>query len=204
MGTADHEAVDLRKGDALIVVDVQNCFLPGGALGVPEGDEVVSPLNRVIERFERKGLPLFFSRDWHPPDHISFSGQGGSWPPHGIRDTEGAAFAPKLLIPPGAAIISKATSRHQEQYSAMEGHDAEGRSLGSLLSDLNVRRIFTGGLATDYCVLSTVLEALGLGFEVYLLADAVRAVNVNPGDGDKALAQMKEKGVHIVTTEALH
>ena len=203
MGTVDQKAVDLQNGDALIVVDVQNCFLPGGALGVREGDAVVPPLNRAIERFERKGLPLFYSRDWHPADHVSFSGHGGSWPPHGIRDTEGAAFASNLRIPPGAVIISKGKTRQQEQYSAMEGHDAGGKSLGSLLADFGVRRIFTGGLATDYCVLSTVLDALGLGYEVYLLADAVRAVNVEPGDGDKALEQMQRKGVRIVMTEAL-
>ena len=203
MGIPDPEVVVLKEGDALIVVDVQNCFLPGGALGVPEGDAVIPPLGRAIEKFEQKGLPLFFSRDWHPPDHSSFSGQGGPWPPHGIRDTEGAAFASNLRIPPGAVIISKATTRQKEQYSALEGLNADGKSLEGLLADLGVRRIFTGGLATDYCVLSTVLDALALGYEVYLLADAVRAVNVEPGHGDSALEQMKQKGVHSVTTEAL-
>jgi len=203
MGNEATEVVVLREGDVLIVVDVQNCFLPGGALGVPEGDAVVPALNRVIERFEQKGLPLFFSRDWHPPDHCSFIEQGGPWPPHAVQSTEGAAFAPGLRVLPDAGIISKGQSRRQEQYSAMEGPDAEGDTLDTRLKKRGIKRIFTGGLATDYCVLSTVRDALSLGYEVYLLVDAIRAVNVEPGDGDRAIEQMKAQGVKIITTEAL-
>jgi nicotinamidase/pyrazinamidase len=185
----------IEKGDALVVVDVQRDFLPGGALGVPAGDEVVEPLNRAIVDFERAELPVFYSRDWHPPDHCSFQAQGGPWPPHCVAGTPGAGFAPALRLPIDAAVISKATTRDRDAYSAFQG-----TTLAKQLKDAGVRRIFVGGLATDYCVKATVLDARAKGFDVTVLGDAVRAVEVQPGDGERALQEMQKSGANLTTT----
>ena len=197
------QAVDLKEGDALLVVDIQNCFLPGGSLGVAGGDEVVPPLNRAIMTFTRKRLPVFISRDWHPANHCSFVEHGGPWPPHCVQNTEEAAFAANLQIPEGAVIISKATDPDVEEYSDMTGRDPEGNTFDGVLRKIGVRRIFIGGLATDYCVLYTVRNALELGYEVYVLIDGIRAVDVNPGDGEKAIKEMEERGAIMITTENL-
>ena len=189
------ENTHIRPGDALIVVDVQQDFLPGGALGVPAGDEVIPALNRAITLFERAGLPVYYSRDWHTPDHCSFKAQGGPWPPHCIAGSEGAAFATALRMPDDAAVISKATSRAQDAYSAFQG-----TTLAQQLETAGVRRVFIGGLATDYCVKATVLDAQANGFEVEVLGDAVRAVEVQPGDGERALQEMLKSGANLTTT----
>jgi nicotinamidase/pyrazinamidase len=189
------ERTRIRPGDALIVVDVQRDFLPGGSLGVPAGDEVVPVLNRAIAGFERAGLPVFYSRDWHTPDHCSFRAQGGPWPPHCIAGSEGAAFAPALRMPDDAGVISKATTRAQDAYSAFQG-----TTLAQQLEAAGVGRVFVGGLATDYCVRATVLEARANGFEVEVLGDAVRAVEVQPGDGERALQEMLKSGANLTTT----
>jgi len=181
--------VDLRHGDALLVVDVQNDFLPGGALPVPHGDEVIPALNAYLRRFEAAGLPIFATRDWHPPDHCSFRQRGGPWPPHCVAGTPGAAFATALELPATATVVSKATEPDREAYSGFQGTE-----LTQTLRSEGIRRLFIGGLATDYCVLHTVLDALQEGFEVYLLRDAVRAVDVHPGDGATALARMEAAG----------
>jgi nicotinamidase/pyrazinamidase len=173
-------------GDALIIVDVQNDFLPGGKLGVAHGDEVVPALNRYIERFASRGLPVFATRDWHPENHCSFSDQGGIWPPHCLADSAGAAFAPGLALPDAAIVVSKADTPAQDAYSGFEGTD-----LAAQLRARSVKRVYVGGIATDYCVLNTVKDALAEGFEVLLLTDAIRAVDVKPGDGDAAIEQMK-------------
>ncbi|MGH8129869.1 MAG: nicotinamidase [Steroidobacteraceae bacterium] len=185
----------IDSGDALIVVDVQRDFLPGGALGVPAGDEVVEPLNRAIESFERARLPVYYSRDWHPPDHCSFKAQGGPWPPHCIAGTAGAGFAPELRVSKHAIVISKATTAEADAYSAFQG-----TTLAEKLRAAGVRRVFVGGLATDYCVKATVLDARNQGFDVELLGEAVRAVEVEPGDGRQAIEEMLQQGAHLVTT----
>lgn len=179
----------LTAQDALLIVDVQNDFLPGGALAVPAGDAVIAPLNRWIERFRAAGLPIIASRDWHPVDHCSFSPQGGPWPPHCIAGSAGAAFAAALALPDDAWVISKATAKDAEAYSAFAGTDLYTRLQGR-----GIRRLFVGGLATDYCVKNTVLDALRLGYAVRLLTDAIRAVDVRPGDGERALAEMAAAG----------
>jgi nicotinamidase/pyrazinamidase len=179
-------------GDALIVVDVQRDFLPGGALGVARGDEVVAPLNEAMRAFERAGLPVFASRDWHTPDHCSFKARGGPWPPHCVAGTPGARFAESLRLPDTAIVVSKADSPDADSYSAFGGTD-----LAQQLERRGVKRVFVGGLATDYCVLNTVLDALAAGFEVVVLGDAVRAVEVSPGDGERAIAKMGQAGARL-------
>jgi nicotinamidase-related amidase len=188
----------LQAGDALVVVDVQNDFLPGGSLGVPHGDEVVAPLNRVIDIFARRGLPIVATRDWHPPDHCSFRARGGPWPVHCVAGTAGAGFAPALALPATAAIVSKATTADADAYSGFGGTD-----LHRLLGDAGVRRLFVGGLATDYCVLNTVRDGLAEGYDVVLLTDAIRAVDVEPGDGDRAIAEMARLGARIVASDSI-
>jgi len=182
-------AQSLRPDDALLVVDVQVDFLPGGALAVPAGDEVVPVLNRQLQLFRAAGRPVVLTRDWHPEDHRSFQARGGPWPPHCVRGTPGAAFAPGLEVPAEARLVSKATGRDEEAYSGFGGTD-----LHPWLQAQGVRRLFVGGLATDYCVLATVRDALGLGYAVVLLLDSVRAVDVTSGDGERAVAEMFSLG----------
>ena len=185
-------------GDALLVVDVQNDFLPGGHLAVSHGDEVVPALNRCLALFSLDKLPIYASRDWHPADHCSFRAQGGPWPPHCIANMHGAEFAANLELPADTVIISKADKPDKDAYSAFRGTD-----LGLCLTTASVRRVFVGGLATDYCVLNTVKDALALGYGVVLLTDAVRAVDVAPGDGERALAEMRQLGTQLATSADL-
>lgn len=178
--------------DALLVVDVQNDFLPGGALAVAHGDEVVAPLSGVMSAFERAGRPVYASRDWHPANHCSFKARGGPWPPHCVAGTRGAEFAAALALPASAAVVSKASTPDADAYSAFGGTD-----LAAQLRRKGVRRVIVGGLATDYCVLNTVLDARAAGFEVVVLTDAVRAVDVQPGDGARALDTMRKAGARL-------
>jgi len=175
--------------DALIIVDVQKDFCSGGALPVPEGEKVVPVLNRYIEKFSKAGALIVATRDWHPPNHVSFKSHGGAWPPHCIQGTPGAEFHPDLNLPAKVKIISKASSPDKEAYSGFDGTDLEEK-----LRNAGIRRVFVGGLATDYCVKSTVLDALKLGFETILLLDAIRGVDVKPGDSEKAINEMLRKG----------
>ncbi len=184
-----------QPGDALLIVDVQNDFLPGGSLAVAEGDQVVAILNDYIAIFSRQGLPIYATRDWHTSDHCSFQVQGGPWPPHCVAGSPGAGFAPGLRLPAeSVTIISKGTRQDKDAYSGFEGTD-----LAERLRSAGVQRLFIGGLATDYCVLNTVRDALREGFAVQLLTDAIRAVNVQPDDGAKAIAEMRRQGAVPVT-----
>ena len=182
-------AMKIRKGDALIIVDRQNDFLPGGSLAVPGGDAVIPVINDQIAEFREAGAPVVATRDWHPPDHCSFRAQGGIWPVHCVAGTVGAAFAPELELPDDAIVISKATTAQKDAYSGFEDTD-----LGSRLRALEIRRVYVGGLATDYCVLNTVRDALAADFDVVLIEAAMRAVDVKPGDGARALDQMHALG----------
>lgn len=186
------------EGDALIVVDVQNDFLPGGALAVPDGDQVIAPINRLIALFSASDRPVYFSRDWHPAGHCSFLEQGGPWPPHCVADTPGADFAAGLELPAEPAVVSKGTRADRDAYSALDGTDLGGRLRAGA-----IRRVFVSGLATDYCVRATVLDALADGFEVVVLTDAVRAVDVDPGDGDRALEAMRDAGARLASGSGL-
>jgi nicotinamidase/pyrazinamidase len=182
----------LDSSDALVIVDVQNDFCPGGALPVAEGDQVVPVLNRWIEQARRAGAMIVATRDWHPPNHGSFAAQGGPWPVHCVQETPGAAFHPNLALPDDAGIISAGIAPEDEGYSAFQGTD-----LAERLEAAGVRRLWVGGLALDYCVRATVLGGLEAGFEVHLILDATRAVNLSPGDGDKSLKRMKSAGARI-------
>ena len=179
----------LQPGDALVLVDVQNDFLPGGSLPVSDGDEILEPLNELIERFETAWLPIVATRDWHPANHVSFAERGGPWPPHCVQGTEGAQFHEDLRLPSETIVISKADTPDKDAYSGFEGTDLHER-----LQALGVKRLFVGGLATDYCVLNTVLDASKLGYDVVVLHDTVRAVNVEPHHGDEAMGAMADAG----------
>ncbi len=191
-------SIHLQSGDALIAVDVQNDFLPGGSLAVPEGDAVVPALNRYLAAFGARALPVFATRDWHPQNHCSFKAQGGIWPPHCVAATSGAEFAPNLALPPAATVVSKAVTAEADSYSGFGGTELAAR-----LRSAGAKRLYIGGLATDYCVLNTVKDALAEGFEVLLLTDAIRAVDVKPGDGARAQAQMRQLGARPIRYEDL-
>jgi len=198
MAAANTQPIELKTGDALIIVDVQNDFLPGGNLAVPGGDAVIAPLNRYIQSFHSGRLPIYATRDWHPQNHCSFKQQGGIWPPHCVADTAGAEFSSQLKLPPAATIVSKATTADKDAYSGFEG-----TTLDQQLHAQGIKRLFIGGLATDYCVLNTVKDALNHHYTVFLLQDAIRAVNVEPGDGDKAEREMKQLGAISITNNTL-
>jgi nicotinamidase/pyrazinamidase len=189
--------------DALVIVDVQNDFCPGGALGVSGGDEVVAPLNRYAQRFAEAGARVFATRDWHPARTTHFREHGGLWPPHCVRETAGAQFHPALRLPANAVILSKGMDPDEDAYSGFQSRDEGGRALGELLRRHGVRRVWIGGLATDYCVRATVLDARREAFEVVVLANAIRAVDLNPGDGDRAREEMRAAGASFVDVEAL-
>ena len=178
-----------KDKDALIIVDVQRDFCSGGSLPVPEGEKIVPILNKYIEKFSKAGGLIVATRDWHPPNHISFKNYGGTWPPHCIQGTPEADFHPDLKLPKESKIVSKASQADKEAYSGFDGTDLERE-----LRDAGIRRVFVGGLATDYCVKSTVLDALNLGFETVLLLDAIKGVDVNPGDSERAIKEMLESG----------
>lgn len=180
---------------ALIVVDVQNDFCPGGKLAVAHGDEVVAPLNELIEKFLERGDPVFKSRDWHPPETKHFEKYGGTWPRHCVQNTKGAEFHPQLKDDPRIHVISKGLG-DTDCYSAFDETD-----LGAQLRDEGVEELLVGGLATDYCVKATVLAGLKQGFKVKALENAMRAVNLKPDDGARAIEEMRAAGAEIVTTD---
>jgi nicotinamidase/pyrazinamidase len=175
--------------DALIIVDVQNDFCPGGALPVPKGDQIIPALNDYIKIFKKSNATIFATRDWHPPNHISFKSQGGPWQPHCIQNTEGAKFHSDLKIPRDTTIISKATNPRKEAYSGFD--DTE---LANMLKKQGITRVFVGGLATDYCVKNTVLDALKFGFQTVLLLDAVSGISAKPGDIPEAIDELEKSG----------
>lgn len=177
---------------ALIVVDVQNDFCPGGTLAVPHGDEVIAPLNKLIDQFLERGDPVYKSRDWHPPTTRHFTAYGGTWPVHCVQNTEGAQFHPALRDDPRIKVISKGLS-NADGYSAFEE-----TNLGSQLNNAGVEEVVVGGLATDYCVKNTVLDALKQGYRVKAIEDAMRPVELKPGDGERAIEEMRAAGAEII------
>ncbi len=190
--------VTLGEGDALLINDVQNDFLPGGRLPVRVGDAVIPVLNGYIDRFAPKKLPIFACRDWHPEDHCSFTTEGGPWPPHCVANTVGAAIAADLALPDHTTLIDKSTDKTSHAYSCFEDSP-----LDQTLRERNIKRLFIGGLATDYGILATVMDGLKLGYTVCFLEDAIRAINLDRLDGIRAERQMYAKGAIPVTLEQI-
>jgi nicotinamidase/pyrazinamidase len=181
----------LKPGDALLIIDVQKDFCPGGALPVEGGDAIVPVINHWIEAAVAKGVPVYASRDWHPVDHISFKDQGGPWPPHCIQDSDGATFHPDLAFPDSAVIVTKGVRFDQDQNSAFDQTGLAGQ-----LRKTGIRRLWVAGLAEDVCVLASVLDARSEGFEVMLLQQATRPITAE--GGADARRQMQDAGVHFV------
>jgi nicotinamidase/pyrazinamidase len=181
---------------ALLVVDVQNDFCTGGALAVPGSERVVAMLNRYIADAVERGMPVYVSRDWHPPDTPHFKDYGGVWPVHCVQNTKGAEFHPDLVLPADAVIVTKGDRKDSHGYSAFEGRTPRG-TLAEDLQRHGVRRLYVGGLATDYCVKHSVIDALAAGLDVVVLADAIAGVDVAPGDSARALDEMRSRGARI-------
>jgi nicotinamidase/pyrazinamidase len=190
--------ISLAPHDALLIADIQNDFLPGGALGITGGDEIIPTLSNYVRLFQTHSLPIFLTRDWHPPDHCSFQSQGGPWPVHCVAGSPGSLAPSSFAMPPAAVIIYKAVDRDREAYSAFQG-----TTLDRHLRALTVRRLFVGGLATDYCVLNSVKDARALGYDVCLLMDGIKAVNLQPDDGRRAEEEMIRLGAVPVRGELL-
>lgn len=188
-------AARLDPSAALIVVDVQNDFCPGGALEVPKGDAVIPVINDWIDRAQAAGMPIVASRDWHPSNHCSFAEQGGPWPVHCVRETDGAEFHPDLALPDNARVVNKGQDVDKDNYSAFDD-----TGLAEELRQQGVERVWVAGLAQDVCVRATVLDACEAGFETHLIREGTRAVDVNPGDGERALEEMTAAGATIETT----
>jgi nicotinamidase/pyrazinamidase len=192
--------------DALLIVDFQNDFCPGGALPVAEGDRIAEPINELLDSFDL----VIATRDWHPPDHGSFVGvevdpakwRGADppsiWPVHCVQGTHGAELYPALDQSKVDVIIDKGQDLYSQGYSAFQDTNLE-----DLLRERGVDRLFVTGLATDYCVKNSVLDALGLGFAVTVVQDAVRGVDVHPGDSEQALAQMETAGARLESSGAV-
>lgn len=188
----------LDSHDALILVDVQNDFLPGGPLGVADSEAIIPILSEYVRRFHERGLPIFLTRDWHPQNHCSFQQQGGPWPLHCLAGSHGALPPDHFPVPASAVIIYKGIDPDRDAYSGFQG-----TALHRHLQALDVRRLFIGGLATDYCVLNTVKDALSLGYTVRLLTDAIKAVDVRPDDGKRAEQEMIRLGAVPIRLEDL-
>ena len=184
------EPQHLGSGDALILVDVQQDFCPGGALPIEQGYSVIPVLNRWIEQAVQADVPVFASRDWHPKDHLSFTASGGPWPAHCIQGTKGAAFHADLRLPADVITITKGHHAHKDQYSAFDETD-----LADALRQRGIKRVWIGGLAQDVCVRATALDAVRAGFETHVIAEATRPVTEE--GGREALADMRQAGVSI-------
>ena len=191
----------MEKKSAIIVADVQNDFCPGGALPVPDGDKVVDVLNRYMQIFSSKGIPIFITRDWHPEKTNHFKEYGGLWPAHCVKGTHGAQFHKKLKMFSGTTILTKGDRADRDDYSAFYAYTPDVTPFSDVLMRLGIKHLYIGGLATDYCVRETVLDALKRGFSVTVLLDAVKGVDINPGDSEKALQEMKEMGADTTTID---
>ncbi len=191
--------MSIERDSALLVVDMQNCFLPGGSLAVAEGDEVIPVINRYIELFQGAGRPVFASRDWHPEETTHFE----KWPQHCVQNTRSAEFHPDLALPPDATVVSKGMDPQEDAYSAFQAVDEEGRLLGDSLRARGIRHLYVSGLALDYCVRYSALDAARNGLQVTLLIDATRAVNAEIHDAETAIEDLVRSGVRLATIETV-
>ena len=190
-------SLPIRGGDVLLVVDAQNDFVDG-TLAVPGAARILPVIEGCVELFEQSDLPVVATRDWHPPMHCSFRERGGPWPAHCVQATRGAALAGGLASRTGLPVVSKGMDAGRDAYSGFDG-----TSLDALLRELGARRLFVCGLATDYCIRATVLDALRLGYEALVVSDAIAAVNAREGDGARAIAQMRGAGARFVDSGAI-
>lgn len=193
----------MKKNSVLLIVDVQIDFCPGGALAVPEGDRIVPVINRCIDHFTNKGIPVIATRDWHPPQTSHFREFGGLWPVHCVQHTEGARFHPELRLPPEAIIVSKGMDPARDDYSAFRAEDSRGISLGPLLAELGARHIYIAGMATDYCVRESALEAVRQGLEITIISDAVKGVDLEKGDSERAMTEITAAGADVKSSVAI-
>jgi nicotinamidase/pyrazinamidase len=180
--------------EALLIIDFQNDFTPGGALAVEGGDEIAGPVRKLAERVD----VVVATRDWHPPDHASFENEGGPWPVHCVRETHGAQFHPAMDGIPLDGVVDVGREREDEGYSGFEHSELE-----EILREREVDRVYVVGLATDYCVRASAIDSARLGFETVVVEDAIRAVNVNPDDGTHAIEDMKQAGSEVTTSEEI-
>jgi nicotinamidase/pyrazinamidase len=187
----------MEKKCALLVVDMQRDFCPGGALAVDGGDEVIPYLNRCMELFTTLGLPVFASRDWHPPKTSHFKKQGGIWPEHCVQNTPGAEFHPDMDFPENTIVLSKGFDENAEGYTVFQGVDSDGKTFNEFLDTYGISVLYVGGLATDYCVKESVIDACNAGLDVIVCIDAMRGVDLEPDDSEKAIEEMKKHGAKI-------
>jgi nicotinamidase/pyrazinamidase len=208
-------AIELTPTDALLVIDVQNDFCPGGALAVPEGDQVVPIINRLARRFEH----VILTQDWHPTQHISFAsthpntqsfahievhyGHQTLWPDHCVPGTRGADFHPALEIPHAALVLRKGFRRHIDSYSAfLENDHSTPTGLAGYLRERSLKRLFLAGLAYDYCVRYSAIDGTALGFECLVIEDATRPVNL-PGSVKDTHTTLADKGIQRIQSSSL-
>jgi len=185
---------------ALLVVDIQKDFCAGGALAAPGGVEIIPAVNRHVADASARGMPVYATRDWHPVRTTHFTEYGGNWPPHCVQGTAGAQFHPALNLPPDAIIVNKGDDPQRHGYSAFEGHTSEGRTLLEDLRARHITRVYVAGIATDYCVRQSALDALRAGLEVRVLPDAIAGIDVRPGDAQRALDEISAAGAELVPT----
>jgi nicotinamidase/pyrazinamidase len=184
----------MKPRKALLIVDVQNDFCPGGALGVPEGDKIIPAINKYIRIFTKKKLPIFATRDWHSVRTKHFKDFGGLWPVHCLQSSRGAAFHLDLKLSKDTILLYKGMDPEKDSYSSFHASDDRGVDLEKILGIMGISEIYIGGLATDYCVRFTAKDALKKGFKVKILVDAIKGVNLKAGDSDKALKEIVKLG----------
>jgi len=187
----------MSKHCAFLIIDVQNDFCPGGTLEVPEGDSIIPVLNQYIDYFESKNIPILVSRDWHPKVTRHFKQYGGQWPEHCVQTTQGADFHSGLNLPDKSIILSKGMDPEQDAYSVFQAIDLADQNFFSLLYEIEVKILFIGGLATEYCVQETVLDALKENFGVYLLLDGIKGID--PIKSGKSTNKMIKAGARPLT-----
>lgn len=203
-GLALAERMSLGKiKKALLVVDMQNDFCPKGALAVAQGDKIIPNINKYIEIFSCGRFPVFATRDWHPKKTAHFKKYGGIWPVHCVKNTKGSQFHPKLKLPREAILLYKGMDPREESYSVFQAKDENGIGFLRLLKILKVEEIYISGLATDYCVKFSALDALKKGFSVKILMDAIKGVNLRPGDSKDAVKVMVREGAKKITLKSI-
>lgn len=188
----------MKLKKALLIVDVQNDFCPGGSLGIKDGDKIIPAINKYIKIFGSKKLPIFASRDWHPKKTAHFKKFGGVWPVHCVQNTKGAQFHSKLKLPKQAIIMSKGMDPEKDSYSVFQAQDSNGMSFLNRSKVFDINQIYIAGLATDYCVKYSTLDALKNGFRVKVLGNAIKGVNLKPDDSQRSLKQMVRAGAEVV------